>query len=89
MAEQRYQAVLSVIADGLSVAQAAEKANVSRQTMHGWLARYEAEGFEGLRTGRIGRCTVRIRCRPRLRRWCWSCGGRGRIGAAAVGVRAG
>ncbi|RAU96585.1 IS481 family transposase [Mycolicibacter senuensis] len=49
VAEQRYQAVLSVIADGLSVVQAAEKANVSRQTMHGWLARYEAEGFEGLK----------------------------------------
>lgn len=49
VAEQRYQAVLSVIADGLSVAQAAEKANVSRQTMHGWLARYEVEGFEGLK----------------------------------------
>lgn len=38
MAEQRYQA-----------AQAAEQANVSRQTIHGWLARYEAEGFEGLK----------------------------------------
>lgn len=49
VAEQRYQAVLSVIADGLSVAQAAGKANVSRPTMHGWLARYEAEDFEGLK----------------------------------------
>ena len=48
MAEQRYQAVLSVIADGLSISQAAEKAGVSRQTMHAWLARYEAEGLEGL-----------------------------------------
>lgn len=49
VAEQRYQAVLSVIADGLAVTQAAEKAGVSRQTMHDWLARYEAEGLEGLR----------------------------------------
>jgi transposase len=48
VAEQRYQAVLTVISDGLSVSQAAEKAGVSRQTLHSWLARYEAEGLEGL-----------------------------------------
>jgi transposase len=48
VAEQRYQAVLAVIADGLSVKQAAEKAGVSRQTLHAWLARYEAGGLEGL-----------------------------------------
>ena len=48
VAEQRYQAVLAVIADGLTVTQAAEKVGVSRQTMHAWLARYEAEGLEGL-----------------------------------------
>jgi transposase InsO family protein len=46
--EQRYQAVLAVIADGLSVGQVAEKVGVSRQTLHAWLARYEAEGLEGL-----------------------------------------
>jgi transposase InsO family protein len=48
VAEQRYQAVLAVIADGVGVQQAAEKAGVSRQTLHAWLARYEAEGLEGL-----------------------------------------
>ena len=48
MAEQRYQAVLAVISDGLSVSQAAAKVGVSRQTLHSWLARYEAEGLEGL-----------------------------------------
>jgi transposase InsO family protein len=48
VAEQRYQAVLAVIADGLGVTQAAEKVGVSRQTLHAWLARYEAEGLEGL-----------------------------------------
>lgn len=48
MAEQRYQAVLAVIADGLSVTQVASKLGVSRQTMHSWLARYEADGLEGL-----------------------------------------
>ena len=48
MAEQRYQAVLAVISDGLSVSQAAEKVGVSRQTLHAWLTRYEGEGLEGL-----------------------------------------
>jgi transposase InsO family protein len=48
VAEQRYQAVLAVLADGLSVKVAAEKAGVSRQTLHSWLARYESEGLEGL-----------------------------------------
>jgi transposase InsO family protein len=46
--EQRYQAVLAVIADGLDVRRAAEKVGVSRQTLHAWLARYEAGGLEGL-----------------------------------------
>jgi transposase InsO family protein len=48
VAEQRYQAVMAVIADGLSISQVAEKAGVSRQTLHAWLARYEASGLEGL-----------------------------------------
>jgi transposase InsO family protein len=48
VAEQRYQAVLAVIADGLSVKQVAEKTGVSRQSLHAWLARYEAEGLAGL-----------------------------------------
>lgn len=48
VAEQRYQAVMAVISDGLSVSQAAEKVGVSRQTLHTWLARYEAEGLDGL-----------------------------------------
>lgn len=48
MAEQRYQAVLAVISDGLSISQVASKVGVSRQTLHSWLARYETEGLEGL-----------------------------------------
>src|ERR1700730_3003752 len=58
VAEQRYQAVLAVIADGLSVSQVADKVGVSRQTLHAWLARYEAEGLEGLadRSHRPARC---------------------------------
>ncbi|MCC9181237.1 IS481 family transposase [Mycolicibacterium mageritense] len=46
--EQRYQAVLAVISDGLSITQVASKVGVSRQTLHAWLARYEAEGLDGL-----------------------------------------
>lgn len=48
MAEQRYQAVLAVISDGLSISQVASKVGVSRQTLHSWLARYEADGLDGL-----------------------------------------
>lgn len=48
MAEQRYQAVLAVISDGLSISQVASKVGVSRQTLHAWLARYEADGLGGL-----------------------------------------
>lgn len=48
MAEQRYQAVMAVVGDGLSISQVAEKVGVSRQTLHAWLARYEAEGLDGL-----------------------------------------
>ena len=58
MAEQRYQAAMAVIADGLSVSQVAEKVGVSRQTLHSWLSRYEAEGLDGLkdRSHRPVRC---------------------------------
>jgi transposase len=47
LAEQRYQAVLAVIGDGLTVSQAAEKTGVARQTLHRRLARYESEGLDG------------------------------------------
>lgn len=58
MAEQRYQAVMAVIGDGLTVSQAAEKTGVARQTLHRWLARYEAQGLDGLvdRSHRPVRC---------------------------------
>ena len=48
MAEQRYQAVLAVIAQGETVKDVAARWGVSRQTMHAWLAKYEAGGLEGL-----------------------------------------
>ena len=49
--EQRYQAVLAVQVDGLTVTEAADKFGVSRQTMHAWLARYEKGGLDALRDG--------------------------------------
>ena len=48
MAEQRYRAVLEVIAEGRTVGEVAAQWSVSRQTVHAWLARYEAEGLDGL-----------------------------------------
>jgi transposase-like protein len=43
--EQRYQAVLAVLEDGLSVTDAAAKVGVSRQTLHVWLSRYAGAGW--------------------------------------------
>ncbi|SKG00287.1 Transposase [Mycobacteroides abscessus subsp. massiliense] len=40
--------MLAVISDGLSITQVASKVGVSRQTLHAWLVRYEAEGLDGL-----------------------------------------
>ena len=51
MAEQRYQAVLAVIKDGRTVTETAAAVGVSRQTLHVWLAKYEAGGLEGLVDG--------------------------------------
>ena len=48
MTEQRYQAVLAVIQDGETVKDVAARFGVSRKTVHGWLARYEAGGLEDL-----------------------------------------
>ena len=42
MAEQRYQAVLAVISDGETVTEVAARLEVRRQTVHEWLAEYEA-----------------------------------------------
>jgi transposase InsO family protein len=56
--EQRYQAVLAVIADGRTVKEVATQWGVSRQSVHSWLSRYEAGGLEGLadRSHRPGAC---------------------------------
>src|SRR5438270_10858876 len=58
VAEQRYKAVLGVIGEGKTVTEVAMKWRVSRQTLHTWLARYEAGGLEALgdRSPRPSRC---------------------------------
>ena len=48
VSEQRYKAVLAVIADGRTVTEVARDWSVHRQTLHRWLARYEGDGLEGL-----------------------------------------
>ena len=55
----------------LSVSQVASKIGVSRQRLHSWLARYEAEGLDGLadRSHRPVE-TTRSKSRPRGRGYC-------------------
>jgi transposase-like protein len=43
--EQRYDAVMAVIRDGLSVTEAAGACGVTRQTVHAWMHRYEHGGL--------------------------------------------
>jgi len=58
VAEQRYKAVQAVLAEGQTVTQVARDSGVSRQTIHGWLAKYEGDGLEGLgnRSRRPAQC---------------------------------
>lgn len=82
--EQRYLAVLAVISDGLSISQVASKVGVSRQTLHACLARYEAQGLEGLadRSHRPRRCPHQMSAQVEA-----AGVGVPVLGAAAVGVR--
>jgi transposase len=47
VAEQRYRAVLAVIADGCTVKEVAGQYAVSGPTLHTWLGRYEVAGLRG------------------------------------------
>src|SRR5437764_7462331 len=57
--EQRYQAVLAVIRDGVKVVEVARRFDVSRQAVHRWLRWYEGQGLPGLvdRSHRPPRCS--------------------------------
>ena len=46
--EQRYKAVQQVLAERRTVTEVARDWDVSRQTLHAWLAHYESDGLEGL-----------------------------------------
>jgi transposase len=48
VAEQRFNAIMEVLRDGLTVIEVAERYGVSRQTVHGWLGRYRTGGLEVL-----------------------------------------
>src|SRR3954468_18413492 len=51
VAQQWYEAVRAVIADGETVTSVAARFGVARKTVHQWLAKYEAGGLEGLVDG--------------------------------------
>src|SRR5438067_8892213 len=57
--EQRYQAVLAVIRDGVPIVQVAHRFDASRQAIHRWLRWYEDQGLAGLvdRSPRPPRCS--------------------------------
>jgi transposase len=46
--EQRYHAVMEVLAAGVPVVEVAERYGVSRKTVHAWLNRYRDGGLAGL-----------------------------------------
>src|SRR5436309_8839059 len=60
--EQRYQAVLAVVQDGWSVSEVARRLGVSRQSVHAWIARYQAGGLPALadRSHRPASCPHQI-----------------------------
>jgi transposase InsO family protein len=48
VAEQRFNAVMEVLRDGLTVIEVADRYGVSRQTVQGWLGRYRTGGLDAL-----------------------------------------
>ena len=60
--EQRYQAVLAVVQDGWRVVEVARRLEVSRQSVHNWIARYEQGGLAALtdRSHRPSSCPHQI-----------------------------
>jgi transposase-like protein len=48
VAEQRFNAVMEVLRDGLTVIEVADRYGVSRQAVHGWLRRYGSGGLDAL-----------------------------------------
>ncbi len=46
--EHRYQAVMAVVQDGSKVVEVANRLGVARQSVHNWIARFEAGGLAAL-----------------------------------------
>jgi transposase-like protein len=65
--EQRYDAVMEVLRDGLSVSEVARRYGVSRQSLHAWVRRYEADGLKGLSDRSTGPGAALTRSRRRWR----------------------
>ena len=51
LVERRYQAVLEVLQQGVTVTEVAVRFGVTRQTVHRWLRRYAGQGLSGLADG--------------------------------------
>jgi hypothetical protein len=81
--EQRYHAVMEVLASGVPVTEVAERYGVSRQSVHTWIRRYQADGFVAYRIGRTAPRISRGSWPPRWRRSWWGCGGLTRGGVRA------
>lgn len=46
--QQRYDAVMEVLRDGLSVTEVAARYNASRHSVHRWINKYKSKGMDGL-----------------------------------------
>ena len=64
VAEQRFNAVMEAIRDGRTVIEVAERYDVSRQTVHGWLGRYRTGGWTPWPTAPTAPTPVHTRCPP-------------------------
>ena len=84
VAEQRFNALMEVLRDGLTVIEVADRYGVSRQAVHGWLRRYRTGGPEALadRSHRPLRCPQQMT--PRSRLACASCAATIQAGANAA-----
>ena len=72
VAEQRFNAVMEVLRDGLTVVEVAERYGVSRQAVHGWLRRYATGGLDALADQSTGLAAAPTRCLLRSRPSCAS-----------------
>ena len=86
VAEQRFNAVMEVLRDGLTVTEVAGRYGVSRQPSTAGCAATAPAGWTPWPTALIGPGVVHIRCRPPSRPACASCAGVLQAGANAVSL---